>query len=134
MHDDQLYFVVLKTQLVEYADLSGRPTNVQGHSFGIMFSPQALLELVMRALGPLVDQKHHNRHREERPGDLGEVISKKAWLNHRTALWMSIIKMDVRPSCKMSLSDIENINTEVDYSQSDLLQHFMGCGSIVYGC
>lgn len=45
-----------------------------------MLPPQALPELVMRALGHLVDQKHHNGHREERPGALDKVISEKAWL------------------------------------------------------
>lgn len=48
-----------------------------------MRPPQVLPELVMRALGHLVDQKHHNRHhnrQKKRPGDLGEAISEKAWL------------------------------------------------------
>lgn len=33
-----------------------------------------------------------------------------------------------------SPSDIENINSKVEYFQSDLLWHFMGRENIVYGC
>lgn len=55
----------------------------QHHSSGIRLPPQTLPKLVMRALGHPVYQKHHNKHREESPGGMGEVISEKAWLTIR---------------------------------------------------
>lgn len=62
--------------------------------------------------------------------ELGEVISGKPG-HHRMAVWMSPMKMDVRPSQnrQTSLSDTENINMKVEYSWSDLLQQFMECGN-----